>query len=216
MEETIEHSLELHTELCFDQPETDASGETRSPLALKPGELAVVNSLAPRQVTEILRTILGLRRARAGSISILGEDLGRISRRRAQIIRRRLGISGGPVELVSELTVEENLALPCALKKYSKKQIRLRVERIADIFALDELLKLSVGQLGFVERRMVILARALAHDPELILLETPLVGLDEGSRSLAIQEIRRLPISGAAVMVFNDTSEDLETGGTAA
>ncbi|MBN4076196.1 ATP-binding cassette domain-containing protein [Gemmatimonas aurantiaca] len=218
----IEPALDMNIELYFDDTQSGARGEQGSgsadnpeTIVVKPGELLVVNSLSPRKVTEVLRAILGIRKAPVGSIALLGEDLGSIGRIRAQKLRRRLGISCGPVELVSELTVRENLALPCILKKYSKKQIRLRVERIADAFCFDELMDLSVGRLGFAERRMVMLGRALSHDPELAILETPLVGLDEFNRNLAAQEIQRLPISGAAALVFNDTSVELETSDSA-
>ncbi|HSG99666.1 MAG TPA: ATP-binding cassette domain-containing protein, partial [candidate division Zixibacteria bacterium] len=143
---------------------------------------------------------------------LFGEDLGHITERRARRLRRRMGVCGGPLELDPDLTVADNLALPCQLKGLSRKQIHSRIERIAQTMEIEELLTIKVRRLGFVERRTVSLARALAHDPELALLEAPLVGLPTPLRAILISVLQRLAVTGAAVVVFNEESGELETG----
>ena len=186
----------------------DDSAQARD-ISVKSGELVLCNSLSSRVVAELLGYCLGALSPPRASLFLFGEDLGRISKRRSARLRRRIGVCGGPLCLDNELTVTGNIALPCQLKRLSAKQTSARVARVAEALALDELLPLKTSRLGFAERRIVAVARALAHDPELALLEDPLAGVSGERRELLAAYIHRLAVTGAAVIVFNDQSREL-------
>lgn len=199
-------TLEIKSEFFRTLPETETA--ECAPVTLPPASIVVVNDYSASVVSEIIRHLLGQRRPPSGSMTLLGEDVGSLSHRRILRLRRRLGISAGEISLIDDLTVEQNLLMPFLLRKHSARQARLRIEKICEALHLEELLKIPARRLGQVERRIVLLARALAPDPELALLEAPLFALTEQWRQAVIEQIKRLVITGSSMLIFHDQSNE--------
>jgi phospholipid/cholesterol/gamma-HCH transport system ATP-binding protein len=156
----------------------------------------------------LLREMIMLQRPESGSISILGHDLERLTRRQAAWLRRKWGVLFQSGALYSSLTVAENVAI--TLKEYSG----LPPSVIDDIVHMkirmvglpDHAAGLFPAQLsgGMVKR--AALARALARDPRLLFLDEPTSGLDPiGAEAFdtLILELREM-LQLTVVMVTHD------------
>ena len=119
-------------------------------------------------------------------------------------MRARAGIGYLPQEtsIFRSLTVEDNIKLVLELnKKLNKKQQREKLEELLEDFGITKLRKSASVQLSGGERRRVEIARALAADPQFILLDEPFTGIDP----IAIQDIqaqiKRLTERGIGILI---------------
>ncbi len=184
---------------------TDESKAVRQDgISVASGALTTVNSLSSRAVAGLLRYLTGQRRPPVGAVSVLGFDLGDISKREILRLRRRIGIVGGGYDLIAELNVSQNLALPCMIRRLGKRQTQMRIERISEALQLGDLLAEPVAHLGAIERRVTLIARALTHDPELMILEAPLSGLDANWSGVIVEHFKRLAVTGSTALLFHE------------
>ncbi len=157
-------------------------------LKIRPGEFTVLLGLNGAGKTTLFSLITRLYNNRTGSIRIFDFDV----RRQPTEALKRIGVVFQQPTLDLDLTVSQNLYYQAALHGLGRRQARARVETELDRCKLrdrggDKIRELSSGQ-----RRRVEIARALLHDPSLLLLDEPTVGLDIGSRQAIIDHVRRL------------------------
>jgi ABC-type branched-subunit amino acid transport system ATPase component/ABC-type branched-subunit amino acid transport system permease subunit len=148
--------------------------------------------------TTLIDVISGLTRPDRGSVSLDGADVGRLS----APARARLGLvrSFQSLELFDELTVRENLAVAAEPTKSSlvelvrPRDVTLSQAAAAavDELGLLDLLDRRPGELSYGQRRLVAIARAVAADPAVLLLDEPAAGLDDAETAELGRILRRL------------------------
>lgn len=167
---------------------------------VKPGE--VTGLLGPNGAgkTTTFYMIVGLVKPDSGRILIDNIDV----TNQPIHMRARAGIGYLPQEtsIFRSLTVEDNIKLVLELnKKLNKKQAREKLEELLEDFGITKLRKSASVQLSGGERRRVEIARALAADPQYILLDEPFSGIDP----IAIQDIqvqiKRLTDRGIGILI---------------
>ena len=149
--------------------------------------------------TTLMNAVMGHRRAVGGSVRFRGQELLGMAPHR--IARLGLGFSPEESEVFADLTVAENVALPT----WTRTAGRPAADRIEHAYAVFPKLRgyMARGgaQLSGGERKMVSIARALALDPEVLLLDEPFEGLSP----LVIPEIARgvgaVRAEGRAVLI---------------
>ncbi len=150
-----------------------------------------------------LRTIMGQRRARAGQITFKGHDL--IALPTFEIARLGIGFAPEESEVFADLTVAENIELPTWITDRANVRQRPAADRIA--LAYEMFPKLAAykprggGQLSGGERKMLSIARALAVDPELLLLDEPFEGLSPVVIPQIADGLAAIRRSGRAILV---------------
>jgi ABC-2 type transport system ATP-binding protein len=112
--------------------------------------------------------------ATSGTVRIGGLDVFQQS----EEVRRRIGYMPENNPLHVDMRVREYLKFRARLKGLSAKQSRQRVDTVMEQFGLTEVGRRIIGQLSKGYRQRVGLADALVHDPELIILDEPTIGLD--------------------------------------
>lgn len=144
-----------------------------------PGEIAVVIGGSGAGKTTLLRVMIGLDRPTAGSVSIDGRDIARLSERQLHSVRRKFGMVFQSAALLDSLNVLENVALP--LREHSRlgeKEIRDRVRAKLDALELGAIEERLPSQLSGGMRKRVGIARALMLEPSILLYDEPTSGLD--------------------------------------
>lgn len=109
-------------------------------------------------------------------------------------IRQRLGVVFQSSVLDPVLTVRENLECRAALYGIRGQAFRRRLETLTALLDFEDLLRRPVGKLSGGQRRRIDIARALIHEPEILVLDEPTTGLDPQTRQLLwhiVEELRR-------------------------
>ncbi len=138
--------------------------------------------------TTLFSLVTRLLAARNGTISIAGLDLRGAG---AQALRP-LGIVFQQPTLDLDLTVRQNLRYSTSLRGLPRAEAARRIERELARFGLEGRAPERVRNLNGGHRRRVEIARALLHDPELLLLDEPTVGLDPASRTALVEHAHAL------------------------
>ncbi|MFN9928148.1 MAG: ABC transporter ATP-binding protein [Phenylobacterium sp.] len=149
-------------------------------LVVRRGEVMGVVGGSGSGKSVLLNSIIGLRNPQAGTISVLGHELQRASRRNWSELERSWGVLFQQGALFSNLTVRENVTAP--MFEHTKMS-RAEAGELADLKIAMVGLRPDAGALKPSElsggmRKRAGLARALALDPELLFLDEPTSGLD--------------------------------------
>lgn len=107
-------------------------------------------------------------------------------------ITRRIGVVFQNSVLDAPLSVRDNLKSRAALYGITGKRFKERLDRLSDLLDLVPFMDRAVGKLSGGQRRRVDIARALIHDPEILILDEPTTGLDPQTRRMIWQVIADL------------------------
>lgn len=116
----------------------------------------------------------------SGSITIDGCDLNKF----VDDIKRGLGVVFQNSVLDSALSVYDNLSSRAALYGIFGKEFKARLSELAKMLDFEDLLKRPVGKLSGGQRRRIDIARALLHNPKILILDEPTTGLDPQTRRI--------------------------------
>ncbi|KAA3626877.1 MAG: ABC transporter ATP-binding protein [Proteobacteria bacterium] len=154
--------------------------------------------------TTLLRIIAGLTDHDSGSVRLQGEDLAGLPAR-----KRGFGIVFQSYSLFPNMTVSENIGYGLKIRGATKADIAARVDGLLETIKLPELADRFPRQLSGGQQQRIALARAIAVDPLLLLLDEPLSALDAKVRAELRIEIRELQRSLGipTLMVTHDQEE---------
>lgn len=161
---------------------------------------SVITLLGPNGAgkSTLLRVCLGLTRVTSGRVRVLGEDLARLSSAGSARLRCRLGYVPQLLPGRSEvpLTVREVVAIGRTGRVGLFRRLTSTdwgvVDNWIDHLGLTPLADRAFGEISGGEQRKTIIARAMAQEPELLLLDEPTANLDLGWRERIVETIDRL------------------------
>jgi len=176
-------------------------------LSVGEGEFVALVGGSGSGKTTLLKTINGLIRPDAGRVSVAGEDVASAA---PHLLRRRIGYVFQEVGLFPHLSVAENIGVTPRLLGWDKGRIGARVAELLELVALPPTVAdrppsaLSGGQ-----RQRVGVARALAAEPRLMLMDEPFGALDPVTRDALGADYRALHerLGLTTVMVTHDMAE---------
>lgn len=177
-------------------------------LTLRQGE--VLAFLGPNGAgkTTTIKMIAGLVRPDRGQVSILGED----PHRQARALRQIGAVLEGNRNLYWRLTPAENLEYFGVLRQVPRKVARRRGAELLARFGLQDKWQTPVQKLSRGMQQKVAIAVSLIHNPQLLLLDEPTLGLDVEASETVKQLVRQISSEGCAILLTThqlDVAEEL-------
>ncbi len=155
--------------------------------------------------TTLLRILSGLARPTAGVVRVGGWELPA----EATFVRARLGVVSHLPLLYDTLTAEENLLFFARLYNLPKETRRERVAAMLERVGLHHRAHDVVQTFSRGMQQRLAIARAILHDPAVLLLDEPYTGLDQDAAALLDRLLREVAVSGRTVLM---TTHDLQRG----
>lgn len=156
----------------------------------------------------LISIIAGLLSADHGEIWINGEK--RKGKKLDQRSQRLIGIAGQDTGIYPELSILENLRFFADLYGVPRREHNTRIQEVAALLGLTELLQRRGNQLSGGEKRRLHTGAALIHRPKLLLLDEPTVGADPHARNEILNTVKTLAARGTAVIYTSHYFPEIE------
>ncbi|WP_156724164.1 ABC transporter ATP-binding protein [Streptomyces apocyni] len=171
-------------------------------LTVRPGEFVAITGPSGAGKSTLLHLLGGLQRPDSGSVWLDGESTDSYSEARWATTRRRsIGIVFQFFNLVSNLSVADNVELPALLAGTTAKQARAEREKLLAELGLAGKERSMPGELSGGEQQRVALARALVNGPGLLLADEPAGSLDSKGTREVIRLLSRFHQQGQAIVL---------------
>lgn len=158
--------------------------------------------------TTILRSIATLVSQDEGTISVAGYD----TLKQAEEVKNHIGVLfGGETGLYDRLTARENLLYFGGLYGLPKHTLKNRIEDLSQRFGMRKELDRTVGGFSRGMRQKVAIARAVIHDPEVILFDEPTTGLDITSANVFRDFTRQLQKEGKTIIFSSHIMDEVRS-----
>jgi ABC-type sugar transport system ATPase subunit len=155
-------------------------------LTLQDGEFIVLLGPSGCGKTTTLRCVAGLQKSTSGEIRFNGKAVTALPP-----AERNIGMVFQFVSLYPHLTVRQNIAFPLRARGVARSKIAEKVDRVVQVFGIGDILNRFVVGLPPGSRQKVALARAVVREPDVLLLDEPLSGVEEQYREEMRWELRR-------------------------
>jgi putative ABC transport system ATP-binding protein len=171
-------------------------------LVVHSGEFVAVMGPSGSGKSTVLHLLAGLVPATSGEIWLRGRRLGELSEADRAVLRRRhVGVVFQFFNLISNMTVADNVELPALLAGASPKQARTRREYLLEELGLSDRADTPPTRLSGGQQQRVALARALANEPSLLLADEPTGNLDSGNTRDVIRLLEKVHDQGQTILL---------------
>jgi len=157
--------------------------------------------------TTLLNVLSTIDRPTSGKIYYDGKDILTMKNRELSLFRRNnIGFLFQDFNLLDNMSVQDNIALPLALSNVNAKEIKEKVERLCEFFGLKDHLKKYPYQLSGGQKQRVAAARALITSPSIVFADEPTGALDSKSSQELLQCLLRMneELNATIIMVTHD------------
>lgn len=148
------------------------------------GSFVFITGASGSGKSTLLKSLFGALKPKQGSLVVGGVELVDVSRSKLNFLRRHIGIVFQDYKLVKEWSIDKNIMLPLIINGYVKSVAQNQVDKLLKHVRLNHQAGKYPLELSGGEQQRVAMARALAHNPVLILADEPTGNLDEYSSDL--------------------------------
>lgn len=148
-------------------------------LTLRPGQRVALMGASGCGKSTLLHVLVGVLPPDSGAVEVLGHDLTTLPQRGRDTLRReRIGMVFQFGDLVSELTLRENVMLPLRLMGRGRREVRHRAAELLARLGIEQVADRRAGEVSGGQAQRAAVARALVHEPALVLADEPTGSLD--------------------------------------
>jgi cell division transport system ATP-binding protein len=155
----------------------------------------------------LLKLLIRDELATRGDVILDGQDLARLSRRQVPKVRRKIGIVFQDFKLLPTKSVWENVAFALEVTGTPRRRIRPAVDRVLALVGLTAQARQLPSQLSGGEQQRTAIARALVHDPRLIIADEPTGNLDPLISWEILQLLLRINELGVTVLMATHNAD---------
>jgi len=174
--------------------------------SIKQGELFALLGPNGAGKTTLIKILAGIIPPDKGEVLIEGENFFKNLFK----FKKKIGVVPQTINLEPELSLEENLLIHGFIYRLSLKKIKDRLKEVLMFVGLFERRKDKVKHLSGGMKRRLLIARALMHEPSILLLDEPTVGLDPQIRRKLWDLIKKIQLKGATILLTTHYMEEAE------
>lgn len=152
----------------------------------------------------LVKMIAGIDVSTSGEVYLLNERMPKLS------MMDKIGYMAQSDALYDELTAEENIKFFSSMYKLSKSKQKERINEVMQLVNLSDHLKKQVKQYSGGMKRRLSLAIALVHEPPILILDEPTVGIDPVLRKSIWAELYKLQNKGTTIIVTTHVMDEVE------
>lgn len=171
-------------------------------LEIQSGEFLTIIGPSGAGKTTLLKLIIGERDYNKGSLLFKGKEVCQMDSSQIAQLRRKIGIVHQDYKLLPRKTVEENVAYILEVTGVERERIDQDTQRALDVVGLSDRSQYYPHQLSGGEKQRLAIARALIHQPEVILADEPSGNLDPQNARNVVQVLKKIHQLGTTVVVF--------------
>ncbi|CAH0121736.1 MULTISPECIES: ABC transporter ATP-binding protein [unclassified Paenibacillus] len=172
-------------------------------LTVQKGEFVGVMGPSGSGKTTLLHVVSTIDKPSSGEVMIDGKNTHQLNKRQLALFRRReLGFVFQDFNLLQTLTVKENIVFPLTLENVSVREQDERVNRIADKLGIADILNKRTYEISGGQCQRTAIARAIIHDPKLILADEPTGNLDSKAAKDVLETLEKLNKDDGATMMM--------------
>lgn len=169
-------------------------------LTINKGEFVFLIGASGAGKTTLMEHIVMEEIPTSGELIIDGEDLTKMKKSRVPILRRKVGFIYQDFKLLNSKTVFENAALPLEVAGKTDAEIKKTVGNLLQLVGLSGQENKFPTHLSGGEKQRLAIARALAHEPKIILADEPTGNLDRGSLWVVVDLIKKINEWGTTII----------------
>ena len=170
-------------------------------LSIKKGEFVFVIGASGSGKSTLIKMLYREERPDKGSIIIGGINVAKLKNRKVYILRRKIGVVFQDFKLLPKLTVFENVAFALELFGYDKIEIQRRVLEVLDVVGLKNKVRQYPDPLSGGEQQRIVIARAIANRPKLLICDEPTGNLDPDTSMEIMRVLENINNLGTTIIM---------------
>lgn len=162
-------------------------------LTTQKGEFVAIMGPSGSGKSTLLNVISGILPATSGNVLVAGRNIANLNDEDAALFRRNtLGFVFQDFNLVETLTVRENIMLPLMFKNEEVKSMKEKSEKVAESLGISNILNKRTQEISGGQAQRTAIARAIIHQPELLLADEPTGNLDSANSEEVMRIFEKL------------------------
>lgn len=165
------------------------------------GELVFLAGHSGSGKSTILKLIAGIETATSGSVTVNGIELDSTSLNHRTFIRQHIGFIFQDHKILFDRDVFDNVRLPLDIMAYNEHEVRERVMNALESVGLENKYKLHPQQLSGGEQQRLCIARAVIHQPQILIADEPTANLDRDNALKILELFKSFHKASATVII---------------
>ena len=190
-----------HLEKEFKLKEMDVHALRDVSLDIYKGDIYGIIGMSGAGKSTLVRCLNFLERPTAGTVTVNGKDLAKLSEKELREARKDIGMIFQHFNLLMQRSVIDNVCFPLEIAGMSRAQARKKAMEYLEIVGLAEKAKAYPVQLSGGQKQRVAIARALAMNPDIMLFDEPTSALDPEMVGEVLEVMKRLAAEGMTMVV---------------
>ncbi|MEI7451603.1 MAG: cell division ATP-binding protein FtsE [Candidatus Falkowbacteria bacterium] len=174
---------------------------------IRPGEFVSLVGQSGTGKTTLVKTLIGEEKVTSGQVIIGDWDITKISKRQVPYLRRQIGVIFQDFKLLPKKTLRENVAFALEVCGQNQKKIDKIVTTVMRIVGLEDKADRYPTEVSGGEQQRTAIARALVHQPKILLADEPTGNLDSINANEIIDLLLRINNFGTTVVLVTHNRE---------